>query len=58
MDYCDGCIAPCTPEKTGDPSGCPCVNCIVKMMCFDSCDEWEDWFHLYGEVCYVDVDEL
>ena len=54
MESCEGCVAPCIPESTLDPATCPCVKCIVKVMCTDSCDTWDDWFHLYEEECHDD----
>lgn len=27
---------------------CPCVNCIVKMICNKPCDEYSTYFQMYG----------
>lgn len=31
---------------------CPCINCLVKMMCKDSCDKYQNrrWYELMREM--------
>ena len=48
---CEGCN---THSDEGPPNGCcyreynednscPCINCLVKMICNDPCDYYEKW---------------
>ncbi len=27
---------------------CPCVKCVVKVMCNDPCEEWSKWYDAKG----------
>lgn len=44
--FCYGCL---TYDGTEDCSlynnvgNCPCINCILKMICQDSCQKYCDW---------------
>ncbi len=60
-NHCEGCShyrayrnkASCVDyNKDGS---CPCTICIVKLMCNNTCDNWETW---YDSLCVVeDKDE-
>lgn len=26
---------------------CPCINCIVKVICHDACEEWKNYLELF-----------
>jgi hypothetical protein len=49
MNYCEGCLSYtyyiserrtliCALMEYNDKGQCPCYNCIVKVMCQDTCD--------------------
>jgi len=33
----------CGYIETNHDNTCPCEICLVKSMCHDVCDEWDDW---------------
>lgn len=43
-DPCDGCYSNhhvCLVKYNDiDPKGCPCMHCIIKMMCNSCCDDY------------------
>jgi hypothetical protein len=43
MDNCDGCASPCEAEDERIPT-CPCIECIVKVMCETACHPWITWY--------------
>jgi hypothetical protein len=44
---CDGCYVKNTCVTEGrDISGCPCLICLIKMVCDNPCEEFET-FHDY-----------
>lgn len=51
MTFCDGCETyrgpgeyfDCSYHKNNQDGSCPCSNCIVKVMCGDPCDKYDDW---------------
>jgi len=49
-DLCEGCIdfGICSlhPEILNGPS-CPCINCIVKMICKNSCENWLEFEDIF-----------
>lgn len=54
---CKGCLTygrpnhdKCAGYKIKDIT-CPCINCLVKMMCVDSCDKYRNrtWHESIGE---------
>ena len=44
-DVCKGC--PARPKEgyccAVQPRKCPCINCLVKVMCTIPCDKWYDY---------------
>ena len=53
MNYCEGCLAYtysdgsemvcCYESKYNINGECPCVKCIVKMMCLSICDDYKEF---------------
>lgn len=50
MDNCKGCRSNhiynkggCNWREYNQNGDCPCVLCIVKSMCNDPCDPYDDW---------------
>ena len=49
--YCDGCGVLfneiddefCDFYKDNEDGDCPCTECIVKPMCYDSCEAFIEW---------------
>ena len=52
-ELCKGCIdfGVCTlrPTTFKGPT-CPCINCIVKMVCKNSCQDWLEFEDAYFDV--------
>ncbi len=45
---CDECsVIYCLAERMDNGKNCPCVNCLIKVMCSVSCKEFCDY---YGEM--------
>jgi len=49
-DLCEGCIdfgiCILRPEIFDGPT-CPCINCIVKMVCKDGCNDWFEFEDIF-----------
>ncbi len=52
-NFCSGCVATsrsgklqrvCFIGDLNDKGNCPCVNCIIKMMCSTMCEMRETWY--------------
>jgi len=52
LEHCKGC-AELKLKQEGDPasctnqnkdSSCICANCIIKMICENGCQEFDDWY--------------
>jgi hypothetical protein len=45
-DKCFGCLTSyqyyCDVKKQGYKDYCPCVNCLIKTVCTESCDEMKE----------------
>lgn len=67
-DYCKGCYSNvasmcdhyCSYTKYSPNAECPCSECIVKVMCNDPCDKFEEFMdnlevlgNLKGKKSYV-----
>lgn len=60
--YCKGCLRTCTHNiayrggliSLTVISKCPCINCIVKMVCADRCEE----FDIYIKTEIRELEEL
>ncbi len=45
-DYCQGCcdyFGLGCDYRTMNYGECPCINCVVKMMCTQICEEHQKW---------------
>ena len=43
-ESCNGCAAKGRVCSTFNNDGsCPCVNCLIKMMCNNQCEKYDEW---------------
>jgi len=51
MDCCKGCATyigageyhDCAYAEYNKKGACPCSKCVVKVMCVEPCDEYDEW---------------
>ncbi len=51
MNECEGCLLPpmcAIKDEYADYDDCPCINCLVKVMCSIVCQERMDYFIIRG----------
>ena len=53
-DCCKGCLifeaeGECHMTQHNMQEQCPCVDCLIKVMCGDPCDDMEDFFNSIHE---------
>jgi len=51
QDSCRGCVLKnrCVDGMVpyiSETEHCPCMTCLVKVVCTDTCEKWEDYLHL------------
>ena len=55
---CEGCLyydENCGTIPQIDNSVCPCVSCLVKMVCTHTCDEWLNYTQEHRDIEYKKV---
>ena len=59
MENCEGCNSKDNCERytdimrTIDVEECPCIECLIKGMCKDPCDDFIKLFEKYYEKAYL-----
>jgi len=51
-EICKGCpeLDLCSRISIKDKMQCPCMNCIVKSMCNNACEEFQDYMNIQESI--------